>query len=294
MTTIRDLPFVSKEEILDAYLPVQGDRSRETAFRRLRRDDLISDGIALSVRGAGGRMHGRPHVYCALNRDAARLARHGREEEARRFAQEADRVEASDIAQLLATSLERFLSTTSGAQGALITSAAPGSGKTFLFANLFRLMLERDASVRRAVIEIVRNVDVVRAQASSLDDIQVKLYGKVARVQGGLAELDVGEGRQVVLPAGELDELDLAAPGTPVVLLWEKWGKGRVLVESEPGIELAGVDEPPHGSSTDDEFDPFSYGEVPVRSIAATELTALLRRPGTLRVPRPIELVSRS
>jgi hypothetical protein len=293
VTTIRDLPFVSKEEILDAYLPVQADQSRETAFRKLRRDNLISHGIALSVRGARGRIHGRPHIYCALNRDAARLARHGREEEAREIAQEADRVEASDTARQLVTSLERLLATSSSGPGGLIIHAAPGSGKTFLFANLFRLLLERDASVRPAVIDMVHNVDAVRARASSLDDIQVKLYGKVVRVVGGLAELDVEEGRQVVLPVDELDELDLAAPGTPVVLLWEKWGKGRVLVESEPGIEFSGIDDAPRVSAADDEFDPFSYGEIPLRGSAAAELTALLRRPGTLRVPRPIELVSR-
>jgi hypothetical protein len=293
VTTIRDLPFVSKEEILDAYLPVQGDQSRETAFRKLRRDNLISAGIALSVRGARGRMHGRPHIYCALNRDAARLARHGREEEALRFAQAADRVEATDIARLLATSLERLLSTSSSAPDGLIIGAAPGSGKSYLFAHLFRLMLERDVSVRPAVIDIVHDVDAVRARASSLDDIQVKLYGKVARVLGGLAELDVEEGRQVVWPVDELDELDLAAPGTPVVLLWERWGKGRVLVESEPGIEFSCVEDALRGPSTDDEFEPFSYGEIPVRGGGAAELTALLRRPGALCVPRPIELVLR-
>jgi hypothetical protein len=293
VTTIRDLPFVSKEDILDAYLPVQADQSRETAFRRLRRDCLISSGIALSVRGPSGRLRGRPHIYCALNRDAARLARHGRDEEARELAEESGRLEASESAGHLVTAFERILSAAS-TDRPLIVSAAPGSGKTHLLAELFRLILERDASVHPAVIDIVHDVDAVRSRVSSLHEVQVKLYGKVTRVAGELAELDVQEGRQVVLPVDELVELGLAEPGTPVVLLWERWGKGRVLVESEPAIELAGIDETPSDSSSGHEFDPFSYGEVPVRGIAAEELTALLRRPGTLRVPRPIELVSRS
>jgi hypothetical protein len=294
VTTIHDLPFVSKEEILDAYLPVHGDQSRETAYRKLRRDNLISDGIALILRGAGGRMRGRQHIYCALNRDAARLARHGRDEEARKFAKEADRLEASEVTRSLVTALERLLSERSRGPDRLVVSTAAGSGKTLVFAKLLRLMLEREASVRPAVINIVHDIDAVRARASSLDDIQVKVYGKVTRVVDGLAELEVEEGRRVVLPVDELDELGLSAPGTPVVLLWERWGKGRVLVESEPAIELEGVNEITSDSSSDHDFDPFSYGEVPVRGIAAAELIALLRRPGALRVPRPIELVSRS
>ena len=120
------------------------------------------------------------------------------------------------------------------------------------------------------------------------------MYGKVARVLGDLAELDVAGGRQLVLPVDDLAELGLAAPGTPVVLLWERWGKGRVLVESEPAIELEGVDEARSDPSGGRAFDPFAFGEVPVRALAADELRALLRRPGMLRVPRPIELVSRS
>lgn len=97
-----------------------------------------------------------------------------------------------------------------------------------------------------------------------------------------------------MLPVDELAELGLAAPGAPVVLLWERWGKGRVLVESEPAIELEGVDEARSDPSGGRAFDPFAFGEVPVRGLAADELRALLRRPGMLRVPRPIELVSRS
>lgn len=239
-------------------------------------------------------MRGRPHIYCALNRDAARLARHGRDEEARKFAKEADRLEASEGTRSFVTALERLLSERSRDPDRLVVSAAAGSGKTLVIAELLRLMLERDASVRLAVTDIVHDVDAVRARVSSLDDIQVKVYGKVTRVLDDLAELEVKEGRRVVLPVDELDELGLSAPGTPVVLLWERWGKGRVLVESEPAIELEGVDETAPGSSSDHDFDPFSYGEVPVRGMAAAELTALLRRPGTLRVPRPIELVSRS
>lgn len=293
MPTIRDLPFVSKEEILDAYLPVQGDQSRETVFRKLRRDSLISDGVALTLRGAGGRVRGRPHLYCALNRDAARLARHGRDEDARKLAKEADRVEASEVTRRFITAFERLLSEPSNEPSPLIITGAPGSGKTLLFAKLLRLLLERDASVRGAVIGIVHDIDAVRARASSLDDIQVKLYGKVTRVLGDLAELDVEEGRHVVLPVDELEELGLSAPGTPIVLLWERWANGRVLVESEPAIELAGAGETPSDASPDHAFDPFSYGEAPVRGVAAEQLTALLQRPGTLHVPRPIELVSR-
>lgn len=294
MPAIRDLPFVSKEEILDAYLPVHSNQSRETAYRRLRRDELISDGLALVLRGAGGRVRGRQHLYCALNRDAARLARHGREAEARALAGEADRLEGSEGARRFVASLERDLSERSAAEplGVFISTPA-GSGNTHLFAELVRSLLERDASVRVAVSGIVRDLDAVRARAASLDEIQVKLYGKVARVAGDLAELEVTGGRQAVLPVDELIELGLAEPGTPVVLLWERWGHGRVLVESEPAIELEGVEEAPASSGGHD-FDPFTYGELPVRGRAADELLALLRRPGTLRVPRPIELVSRS
>ncbi len=160
-------------------------------------------------------MRGRPHIYCALNRDAARLARHGRDDEARKLAQEADRVEGSEMVRDLVASLERLLSAESLDAGATMVELSSRS---------LRVMFDHDDSVRSAVIDVVLDIEAVRARASSLDEIQVRLYGKVARILDDVAELDVGEGRVVMVPVDELEELDLSAVGTPVALLWERWG----------------------------------------------------------------------
>jgi hypothetical protein len=291
---IRDLPFVSKEEILDAYLPVQSSQSRETAFRRLRRENLISAGVALTLRGTGGKVVGRRQIYSALNRDAARLARHGFDEDARDLARAADRLEASDVMHSFMVVLQRVLAERPTESPRLVIHATAGVGKTFLFMELLREMGERNVEVHESLAQILRGMDAVRAQAASLHEIQVKLYGRVTRVEDDLAEVEVSDGRQVVMRVEELEELGLTTPGTPVAVLWERWGKGRVLVESEPAIELPNEGDVALEAAVEYDFDPFSYGEVPVTDGAASELKALLHRPGTLHVPLPVEITSRS
>ena len=141
---------------------------------------------------------------------------------------------------------------------------------------------------------IVRDLDAVRARARSLDEIQVKVYGKVARALGDLAVLVSRADASSCCRWTNSPSLASQHPGHRLSFSGSAGARGRVLVESEPAIELEGVDEARSDPSGGRAFDPFAFGEVPVRALAADELRALLRRPGMLRVPRPIELVSRS
>lgn len=97
MLTLR--PLISKSDILRAYNPSKPDS--ESAFRRLRREGVISDGITIKPR-SGGRQRGTIIAFYALNEDAAIAYRHGDHDLAVKLATQSAKVEKSPAARELA------------------------------------------------------------------------------------------------------------------------------------------------------------------------------------------------
>jgi hypothetical protein len=92
-------PLISKGDILRAYNPSKPDS--ESAFRRLRKEGVISDGITIKPR-SGGRQRGTITAFCALNEDAAIAYRHGDHDLAVKLATQSAKVEKSPAARELA------------------------------------------------------------------------------------------------------------------------------------------------------------------------------------------------
>lgn len=97
MLTLR--PLISKGDILRAYNPSKPDS--ESAFRRLRKEGVISDGITIRPR-SGGRQRGTITAFYALNEDAAIAYRHGDHDLAAKLATQSAKVEKSSAARQLA------------------------------------------------------------------------------------------------------------------------------------------------------------------------------------------------
>lgn len=97
MLTLR--PLISKGDILRAYNPSKPNS--DSAFRRLRREGVVSDGITIKPR-SGGRQRGTITAFYALNEDAAIAYRHGDHDLARKLATQSAKVEASAAARELA------------------------------------------------------------------------------------------------------------------------------------------------------------------------------------------------
>jgi hypothetical protein len=91
-------PFVSKGDILRAYNP--GKPESESAFRRLRKEGVISEGITIKPR-SGGRQRGTITAFYALNEDAAIAYRHGDVDLALKLSKRAAEVESSSAAREL-------------------------------------------------------------------------------------------------------------------------------------------------------------------------------------------------
>lgn len=97
MLTLR--PLIAKGDILRAYNPSKPDS--ESAFRRLRKEGVISDGITIKPR-SGGRQRGTIIAFYALNEDAAIAYRHGDRDLAVKLATQSAKVERSPAARELA------------------------------------------------------------------------------------------------------------------------------------------------------------------------------------------------
>jgi hypothetical protein len=98
MLTFR--PLISKDDILRAYNPNKPDS--DSAFRRLRKERVISDGLVIRPR-SGGRQRGTIAAFYALNEDAAIAYRHGHVELARALAARSAKAEDSGAARAVAS-----------------------------------------------------------------------------------------------------------------------------------------------------------------------------------------------
>lgn len=90
-----ELPLTTAEEIVAEFRP-DGRTATKGALRTLRARRAVSGGISEPVREPSGQVRGSLHLYCALNLDAARLARLGRDAEAQQIAAVAEDIERRD------------------------------------------------------------------------------------------------------------------------------------------------------------------------------------------------------
>jgi hypothetical protein len=222
---IAERPFVTKWSIVGSYRP-GGEAHREGVFKVLRQKGLVSDGVVRALRAReSGRLAGQVRIYCLLNQDAARLARHGYLDDALRLVKEAKAIERGRDARLIVAALADRIEPAAEVSDELLSRGLARAAA--------------DARVRAALIRVSDRVGRARRRTRRLGEIGQRALGRVGRIRGDLADIVLEhEDGILVVDVKSLSDHDLDRLGAPVVLHWERWGKGQSFLEAEPGIAL--------------------------------------------------------
>ena len=214
---IKERPFVPKWAIVGSYRP-GADEHREGVFKSLRRKKVSSPMASRvpcsSVRRASSA--GQMRLYCVLNQDAARLARHGFEVEARRLVKRAAEIERSKDTAAAVDALLKHVNVVTTNYDELISKA--------LAATIV------DSSVRDALWRVSERVDKARASSKVLTTIQRIAFGHVTGIHGNLVDVLLQGGRAIVLDADTLSSHNLGRVGAPLRVALGDLGQGTSIL----------------------------------------------------------------
>ncbi|GEM_PF-3024083 len=214
-----EVPIVTKREIVRAY--TSQSKTPDSAMRTLRSKQAVSEGIEAPVRAAGGRLGGSVHVYCAINRDAARAVRLKQLELAHQLAERAGRIERSSAMRRL---IERV-------SGTLASGTYEG-----LAAALSRPDLAKDLAA------VSRQIAAARRELQSLSQTTV-MHGHVTKLDDPFAFVTLDEGKvPMPVPAQMLRDRGVAAAKGTAVTAWWEYDRGELRLTVEPAVEIAGSD----------------------------------------------------
>jgi hypothetical protein len=210
-----ELPLVTRREIA-RELRLERDVSDASALRNLKNKGALSAGVDVSVRGPSGRVHGRLHLYSALNRDAARAVRHGQAAIALKLCRAATAVERS-------------------AEMRRVTTALAGIGSIGSTAELARAL--STPAITKDVVALQAKQARARTRfAKAL--APVVLAGRVSSLDAVTAALALsGAARPLVLPRVTLDRAGLGQMGAAASATWEVLPDGRTLMSVEPAVD---------------------------------------------------------
>lgn len=178
---LTERPLISKRDILTALDPT--GNAKDSAFRRLKRDGFISDGIEVKPRHKG-HAHGTLMMFCTLNRDAATAYRKDSPELARRIATKARKIESSKAARKM------------------VELASLESGDENERFDLNSLYIRATDVDRRPVDELARQVEAARGSLKkAFKEMKVMtIHGTVKWVDKDAAEIDSPDGQRYTFP----------------------------------------------------------------------------------------------
>lgn len=247
-------PFMTRDAIVAVLRP--GQSATEGPFRTLRNRHLASEGLRIDVRTSSGRVHGRTHLYCSLNTDAARAARLGQAALAERFASRAGELEQSRDAELIANAVRAIASNMTSdplaedSPIALQRYARLRAGSSWRALDndaLMREWLVQSASWLREdrpddLVSATRSLAqaVTQTRADLLSDSAtsiVTFLGVVRRMDESAAEIE-GDDETRLVPRADLERQGLAILGQAVALLCEALPGGGTLVLPMPAVHL--------------------------------------------------------
>jgi hypothetical protein len=210
------LPLVTKREIA-REMGLGAQRTDDAVLRTLRTNNALSKGLRGQRRAQAGHLGGTLHLYCALNRDAARALRNKDKVLAQRLAQAATRVEALDATRMLADAIEH-------------QSADPSP----------RVLAEVFA--QPVLTTALREVDhAITAERLALPGAprSTVASGHVSALKNGSATIVLDDDLTTLArPREQLREEDLDEERAVLAARWELIGDGRSLLALEPAIDL--------------------------------------------------------
>lgn len=260
MDTVHELPLLPKQHILAALDPL-GVIGSDAPLRTLKNRSAVSGGLDVTLRSIqAGRLIGRLQLYCSLNRDAVRLAKRKRWEEATLLAQAAARIEKSgDVKRLKGLLEEIALDDVSGVppwQAYVRAVQAP--------------------EVRACAVRVAESVQRARLKVPGLEAARTMVTGFISGLEGAFADVQSHQGAQIRVSRSALAELDWDHIGRAVVIHLEQ-NNQFTLWEVEPALstEVADIPQSP--------INPFDY-EWPSSPTLTERVGELLRGPGTIHL----------
>jgi hypothetical protein len=252
---LAELPFTSAEDIVAEYKPGV-DVSVKGALRTLRGKEVITDGIAVRPRDAGGRVHGAHQLYSSLNLDAVRLHRRGDVRGARRLARRAAIVERRKATRLLAEAL-----------------AAGFAEQRPLYDALAQLLA---TDVRDVVQAVTEQTEAERRDLGGKLGLGPPTFARIVKLHGAVAELQL-EGSETAIPVRHRDLSPHAALmlGAGMSLRWEPLGPGLTLLKASPALDL----EAPEQAAIHPYERPLPSEDARVQLAGALSVEPTLRRP---------------
>lgn len=227
-------PLISKRSIIAAFDPDHPGQ-RESAFRTLEKHGILTDGIQVDLRSkATGRLAGRIHLYCSLNRDAARLYRHGKNEAAERLVKQARAIEAN-----------RFTKELAAAMGSFADPREDASEEELSVTELNAASVEPLLTLIEKVAKLVN--EARESATGDLHEIQIRFLGRVSNVDEEFSFLQSQDGRRLQVLTKGLQAMGLAQEGSPVMALLDTIAPDRQLTLTEPAIDVKSETKFPFG-----------------------------------------------
>jgi len=258
-----------REEIVRAFSPA-GEAGREAPFRRLRAHGWASAGVRV-LRRHSGHLAGQSVLFSRLNVDAARLARRGDDDGARRAALRATQVEAAPEFHHLEVLLSQL---THDDLQAVIGGVIPP------------VELAREIHAALAVVALLAEAARLDAALPATTDLFV---GWVSALRSDSVVVSGSYGEQTALPLWMVGVVHRANIGDAVVLVSEKLDESRAVVEAVPGITV-----PRQRAGTPEPFHPFGRGDRRKTTITSADAEVLRRQPRALQILVPVTIEGRS
>lgn len=252
-------PLVDRSRLVHAFRP--GERSAaEGPFRTLRFHSWASSGVRLKRR-VSGRLAGQVTMFSSLNVEAARLARHGLRDAARRIARAATEIEASPDFIALRDALAALPDERTATM--ILTGVVPDEAPPVL------MDLLKDLAIRTEEIR--------KAEQSLIDSVQVEA-GQITEVHEGYVLLLLAGGPSAAVPRWMAVAANRAQVGEFLALVTDKLDAASAVVEAMPAIDVTQADE----------FSPFGRTDSRARTITVHDRSILAGVPEPLRVLVPV------
>lgn len=263
--TIAAWPLAHRSQLVHAFKP--GERSSsEARFRTLRKYSWATSGVRITPR-PGNRLTGQLTMFSSLNRESARLARHGDTNAAVRIAAAATALEAMPEFTLLG---EILADMPVAAAKDVIDGVVPD---------------DAPASLMSALRNVARLTEQIRERELSPDHLAEVFAGQVKEVHAGYVLVVLMTGPETAVPRWMAGAANRARVGSFLAVVTDKLEGASAVFEALPALDVPDETQPAA-------FTPFGRDDKRALAITADDARLLSGEPQPLRVLVPVTVES--
>lgn len=237
-SSVSEWPMATREELWRAYRPAT--EFSDAKFQGLRRDHLVSEGVAVTSR-AHGRFAGQERIFSRLNILALNAERDGDKDAAKRLVEAASSLESRDaFRRVIRMFMAMKDASASTAMDRLASRPAPQQVRSFHPETLmFRLTVAAENPPDWSDL-----VDLCQKTDSYHFLVQIKrttrLAARVRKITDDVADLSVGNaGFHVWWDRIKLENIGCAFEGANVMIYKTDLGGTDELIRARPALDLA-------------------------------------------------------